>query len=180
MLSSQSASKIMTRQCGTCMLCCKLPAIDELSKPENQWCKHAKPGKGCAIYGDRPQTCRAFLCEWITDPDLNDNWKPDRAKFFVRWMTSKQFMISVDPGFPNAWKASQYYPPLKLMATRITDQGGYVMVGIGARRILILPDRDEDLGSHSSDTEIQIDRLMVGDIVSYQVRISKSGEAQSN
>src|ERR1700719_447449 len=42
------------RACGTCMMCCKVPAIEEFAKPPGVWCKHAVSGRGCGIYAERP------------------------------------------------------------------------------------------------------------------------------
>jgi hypothetical protein len=42
------------RACGDCTLCCKVMAIEALAKPAGSWCRHCKPGQGCAIYAERP------------------------------------------------------------------------------------------------------------------------------
>jgi Fe-S-cluster containining protein len=53
------------RNCGSCGLCCKLPALTSFEKPGNTWCQHYEKGKGCAIYDSRPEECRLFRCFWI-------------------------------------------------------------------------------------------------------------------
>lgn len=65
------------RSCGTCTLCCKTHGIAELKKPEHQWCDHANVGRGCAIYGVRPNECRRFNCAWI-DGQLEEDDNPER------------------------------------------------------------------------------------------------------
>ena len=66
------------RACGTCMMCCKVPAIEEFAKPPGVWCKHAISGKGCGIYAQRPGSCRAFYCLWMQDAALlGSKWKPE-------------------------------------------------------------------------------------------------------
>lgn len=67
------------KSCGECSLCCKLMGIDELSKPLGVWCQHAAPGCGCRIYSDRPESCRAFECAWLKEPEWPDELRPDRA-----------------------------------------------------------------------------------------------------
>jgi len=42
------------RACGDCPLCCKAMAIAELATTAGSWCRHCKPGQGCAIYAERP------------------------------------------------------------------------------------------------------------------------------
>src|SRR4051812_14872278 len=50
------------RECGTCTLCCKVAAVEELNKPNGVWCSHCLSGKRCTIYDQRPQSCRSFYC----------------------------------------------------------------------------------------------------------------------
>lgn len=52
------------RECGSCSVCCKELPIRELDKASGVWCMHWKKGKGCRIYGDRPQGCKDFACFW--------------------------------------------------------------------------------------------------------------------
>lgn len=88
------------RECGTCRLCCKVLAVQEIDKPRGSWCQHStKPSEpgGCAIYATRPGQCRGFQCLWlaVTDPEvaaksqrLADTWarifpvdeRPDRIR----------------------------------------------------------------------------------------------------
>lgn len=68
------------RSCGSCRLCCKLPAIPEMGKPADTWCPNANPEPnkpGCSIYADRPQGCRSFRCGWI-DGHGRDSDRPDK------------------------------------------------------------------------------------------------------
>lgn len=48
--------------------------IEELAKPVGEWCPHCKPGKGCTIYADRPKECADFMCQWLADPILSDEF----------------------------------------------------------------------------------------------------------
>ena len=54
------------RDCGSCNVCCVALTIDEasLKKPQGYRCKNAQPDNSCAIYADRPRTCRDFNCGW--------------------------------------------------------------------------------------------------------------------
>ena len=74
--------KINLRECGTCNLCCKLPAINEkdLVKPDYKWCNNCDIGVGCKIYKTRPAPCKDFLCLWKAH--LTD-LKPDKVGFFM-------------------------------------------------------------------------------------------------
>jgi mannose-6-phosphate isomerase-like protein (cupin superfamily) len=50
-------------------------AIEALAKPANAWCRHCKPGRGCAIYAERPTECENFACLWLVNDLLDERWK---------------------------------------------------------------------------------------------------------
>jgi hypothetical protein len=104
------------RQCGTCSLCCKTVAVKEFAKPNGVWCKQAIRSKGCAIYESRPDSCRQFTCEWLLEKSLGPDWKPDRSKFVVFVTADNHLTVSVDPGFPSAWRQAPYYDRIKQWA----------------------------------------------------------------
>lgn len=73
----------MVNQCGDCVLCCVIPAIEEAqyaaggmltaAKPFGKVCDHCT-GRGCASYAVRPPVCRNYECLWkfglVTVPPL--------------------------------------------------------------------------------------------------------------
>jgi hypothetical protein len=147
------------RSCGTCMMCCKVPAIEEFAKPPGVWCKHAVSGKGCGIYADRPASCRAFYCSWMQDESFGPDWKPEKSKFVVYMQASTpNLQIAVDPSFPNAWTRPPYYARIKKWAADGAAQGRFVFVRIGMRMIALLPDREVDLGRVEPADDIVVSR----------------------
>lgn len=70
------------RTCGDCTACCTVAAVAELEKPADTACRHAVAG-GCAIYEERPQSCRAFHCGWRRLPWLPTMFRPDRCGVIV-------------------------------------------------------------------------------------------------
>lgn len=150
------------RACGSCSLCCKVVGVEELNKPLGVWCVHAKKSDGCAIYQARPQSCRTFMCQWLLAEGLGPEWKPDRAKFaLLKSGGGRHLTAFVDPGSPGAWRRSPYYETLKQWAKLGIPASGAVRlvdVMIGQRCIVVLPDRDVDMGSLSPDEMIQIQR----------------------
>ena len=109
----------MTKSCGTCSLCCKLPAIAALGKPAGQWCVHARPGQGCGIHGTHPAECQAFRCGWLQAEDLGEEWKPTACRFILRiGGPGGQIGISLDPDHPEAWKKAPYYQAIKSWSAR--------------------------------------------------------------
>ncbi|HRI10323.1 MAG TPA: hypothetical protein PKW35_21035 [Nannocystaceae bacterium] len=64
------------RPCGECTACCTVMAVTELQKPRGQACAHICAG-GCAIYSERPDSCRRFDCLWRLGFARDDD-RPDR------------------------------------------------------------------------------------------------------
>jgi len=148
------------RECGTCTLCCKVAAIEELSKPNGAWCPHCVKSQRCTVYDKRPPSCRSFYCQWMLQPRLGPDWKPERAKFaLVQTESGRRITALVDPGFPSAWRRSPYYEALKRWAVEAAERFPEVYlvdVLIGARSIVVLPDREVELGVLDSDERIHL------------------------
>lgn len=145
-MAEQSAATV-SRECGTCALCCKLLGIAALDKPAGTWCANCAPPHGCTIYDTRPQECRDFACVWLESKVLGEEWKPSRSKIVLYLIDDGSRLIAhVDNGAPNAWREQPYYDQLKLWARRGMRSGPKVVVRVGERLVAILPDRDVDLG----------------------------------
>ena len=157
------------RACGTCSLCCKVVGVEELKKPIGAWCPHCVRGNGCAIYDARPPSCRKFHCQWLLAEGLGPEWKPERAKFALLKSDGGHHLTAfVDPGFPSAWRRSPYYENLKQWATdgvRNLADLHLVDVMIGRRCIVILPDRDVDLGILGADEMIRLEPSATGEVI---------------
>jgi len=67
------------RRCRQCDACCSVVAVEEIAKPEQERCQHqGQHGKpGCAIYDERPESCRAWSCGWLQGFG-NANDRPDK------------------------------------------------------------------------------------------------------
>jgi hypothetical protein len=155
------------------MMCCKVPYIAEFEKPAGVWCRHAVPGKGCAIYADRPGACRAFYCQWMQDESFGPEWKPEKAKFVVYVQRNGiNLQIGVDPNFPNAWTRPPFYAQIKHWASEGAERGRFVFVRIGARMIAVLPDRDQDLGPVAPEDDIVVSRGAAG--LGYEVEVTRA------
>jgi hypothetical protein len=140
------------RTCGGCTMCCKLLGVVELDKPMGVWCSHAVKGKGCAIYEQRPPTCRGFDCFWLSNAEMADYWKPDRSKMVVAGDESgTQVSIIVDSSYPDAWKKHPYYSDLKAWSQRL---GTRLQVVTAKHSWVIFPEEDLFLGERRSDDTI--------------------------
>jgi hypothetical protein len=135
------------RTCGACTLCCKVYDVPAVESVAGRWCRHCQPGRGCKIWDNRPDQCRAFNCLWLTQDWLGPEWKPDRSKIVATMEPANQFLLfQVDPGSPNAWKREPYYGNIKAWAIGALERGRHVLVFVDKSATLVLPDRDEMLG----------------------------------
>jgi hypothetical protein len=140
------------RSCGTCSLCCKVLRIEEVQSPAGEWCRHCDPGHGCRIHPTRPNICRDFYCMWLTHKEVGAHWMPARCKMVLRWeLNGARLAVHVDGSSPGAWRRSPYYQDLKRWAELAVKSENQVSVWIGRQAIVILPDRDIDLGTVAED-----------------------------
>ena len=85
----------MTRKCGECSLCCKMLRIEELDKPQGQWCPNFKKGVGCTIHGQEnyPKACGEYKCVWLMHEDIPDHFRCDKVKAVIGSSTDGQNMV---------------------------------------------------------------------------------------
>jgi hypothetical protein len=180
MQAEQAPRLVPGRSCGTCMMCCKVPAIEEFAKPPGVWCRHAVSGKGCNIYAERPGSCRAFYCSWMQDESFGADWKPEKAKFVVYLQQNgANLQVAVDPSFPNAWTRPPFYAQIKKWAAEGAERGQFVFVRIGMRMIALLPDREVDLGRVEAADEIVVSRQPGPSGFVYAVEVKRSAAADA-
>lgn len=148
------------RECGGCTLCCRVMGIAELNKPAGAPCPNCHPGRACRIYESRPGECRTFHCAWLLDDSLDERWKPSEARFvLVRDAERKKLIAHVDPHRPDAWRRAPYHAQFLAWAKQAAPLGRQVIIGIGERRIALLPDREVDLGMVGAEDFIVTQRI---------------------
>jgi hypothetical protein len=128
-------------------MCCKLMGVKAIDKAPHVWCGHFRKGAGCGIYDQRPRACADFSCYWLRSPNLDDRWRPDRARFVLhRENDGQALVVEVDPASPDAWRRAPFYDTFKAWAARGAPRGLTLNVLVGRRGYEILPDRDVDYG----------------------------------
>jgi hypothetical protein len=166
------------KACGACTLCCKVLGITALQKPHGTWCRHCSPGVGCRIYSERPEECRTFFCMWLVDARLGPEWKPDRSKIIVTTSRSGNGLdIRCDPGFPEAWRREPYRRQIQEWSVAARPHDGTVLVCVGNRTTLIMPEGEFPLG------EVQDDDRIVKEYAGSRlagVRLVKTGELDNS
>lgn len=141
------------RGCGSCTLCCKLLEVQTLNKPLGKWCEQCAISTGCRAYELRPAECRDFLCGFLTLHELDEGWRPSTARLLIGFedVSHRTIFVHVDPTRSDAWTRAPYYAKLKEWSRRAVAGRGQVIVKIGVRAIVVLPDRDVDLGPVGDD-----------------------------
>jgi|SRR5579871_6188194 len=87
------------RICGACNVCCVVPKIDEpaLQKLPGCRCPNAVDDGSCAIYDDRPLTCRNFYCGWRLVDWVDERLRPDQSGIFIRLTGDKELVTGEYP-----------------------------------------------------------------------------------
>jgi hypothetical protein len=96
----------------------------------------------------------------MTEKGLSPDWKPERSKLVLVMGEGGHMTAFVDPGVPGAWRQPPYYETLKRWsaeAARATP-ARLVMVRIGTRGLVILPDREIDIGAVGPNEAIRLER----------------------
>jgi len=163
------------RECGDCSLCCKVLRIPELDKPKDAWCSNFAAGAGCSIYADRPASCRDFVCRWLADPSMGPEWKPSVCKLVLDTKPGL-LVVHADPAVSKPWRVEPYHSVLRRLAAQGLTQGTLVMVMERRRSIVILPDREVDLGILDTGDRIALDRIQGPSGVEWRPRVMGAGE----
>jgi hypothetical protein len=161
--SSSTPTPKLVRGCDGCTLCCKIFTVTELVKPGNEWCPHCIRGTGCGIYDRRPKDCAEFICGYLLMPNLGPEWKPAISHLVISSeFSEKRINIHVDQGRPDAWRKQPYYRMIKEWSRQALPRGEMVIVMLGLRCFVPLPDRDVDLGVVRGDQLIVIGERLTG------------------
>lgn len=134
------------KSCGGCGACCKLPEIVELKKPAHVTCVNYVAAKGCSIYQDRPGACRAFECGYLQNPDLGDEWRPDRAGFLLYFAPGPRLVVETDLETSDSWRQEPFMSQLRAWSDRQRATTIEVVVRAGKRLTMIFPEGEVELG----------------------------------
>jgi hypothetical protein len=153
--------------------------IVELEKPRGQWCPHVVLGKGCAIYDERPNSCREFSCLWLLDRNLGDEWKPEKCKMVLSADEArKSTMVYIEPSMPEAWKRAPYFQRLVTLMQAGLPQGRMVFIVVGDSTGVLLPDAAgavalQDLGKVSAKDEVSVTRFGYPHATRYEASVKR-------
>jgi hypothetical protein len=128
--------------CGPCTMCCKLLGVEELGKAMDAWCPHCAKGRGCGIYGSRPQSCRDFACAWLATVEaglpVDQAMRPDRCHVVFHEPVGRgagNLIAHVDPAYPKSWTEGA----VSRHIADVASGGGTVAVQAGSRHYIVDP-----------------------------------------
>jgi hypothetical protein len=83
-------------------MCCRMMGVAELAKLPGVWCTHARKRDGCAIYEERPGSCRSFSCVWLASTIAPDELRPDKIHGVVASTPDGvHLVVHADPAWPE-------------------------------------------------------------------------------
>lgn len=99
------------------------------------------------MHGSHPVSCQAFACQWLLDPGMPDEFRPDRCKVVLRMdVEARRITADCEAANPMAWRREPIYGLLKENARLGWGQGYLVLAKVGQRMWLVAPQEDVDLG----------------------------------
>lgn len=134
------------KSCGGCGACCKLPEITELNKAPHVTCANYVTGQGCSIYELRPGACRAFECGYMQNPELGEEWRPDKAGFMLYFAPGPRLVVETDLTTPDTWKAEPFISQLRDWSRRDRPTVFEVVVRTGRHLTMVFPEGEIVLG----------------------------------
>lgn len=123
--------------CGTCTACCDVIGVDTVGKPYYARCPHLDEagagdrGGACAIYTDRPHTCRQYRCLWhLGLLGAREDRRPDRCGVI--------FQLEPQPG--GRWLLAAYEStPGALLTDRTQFLIQQILTGKKTRHLSLMP-----------------------------------------
>jgi hypothetical protein len=110
---SLSAAGALARTCEGCEACCTVMAVRELEKATWTPCRHlAGQGRGCAVWGEHPSSCKTFHCLWRGDTALlPERLFPPDCGFLISVGNLDHWPLVVQvcalPGRRHAWNTPE-------------------------------------------------------------------------
>ena len=134
------------RSCGDCQACCTVVGVQELSKPHWTRCQH-QCATGCAIYEERPRSCRGYSCLWAAGLlDGDERRRPDRLGIIFDLRTAENTASdSVRPGDSvvlqvwEVWPGALDQPTAAGLVDRIAEKCLVVVRHYGSDEAVVHP-----------------------------------------
>lgn len=116
------------------------------------------------------------MCQWLLDPGMPEDWKPNKCKFVID-AKEHSLVVHPDPGARRPWLREPFLSHLFEMASRNIGRGATVLVMERGNTIVILPDRFVELGRLSPDDRIGVARVMTPAGPQWQARVAPADQA---
>ena len=144
------------RSCDGCSMCCYVLAIDALEKPMGTWCTNCSNKNSCDIYPDHPQECKDYQCGYLTLANVfSEIWNPTKSKMVISLgLNGHRIRVDVHPSYPTRWKEEPYYSDLRRIAQNLNPKTTQLIVRVGRKTTVMLPNEDAYLGEVAKDEEV--------------------------
>ena len=106
---------------------------------------------------------------------MGPEWKPSICKMVLD-AKPRLLVVHVDPAVTKPWRAEPYFSVLKRLSAQGLARGTLVMVIERRRTIVVLPDREVDLGLIGPGVRIALERMMTPGGPLWQPRVMGSAE----
>ena len=111
------------RACGSCQACCNRLLVPELSKANGQNCLY-QCSQGCAVYPQRPISCRDFQCLWLWNRGvLQDEERPDRLGVLVSMENDQTALLAWE-----VWPGAALRPRVQQLLGRLAAQSKITLI----------------------------------------------------
>jgi len=77
-------------------------------------------------------------------------------------MGGNRLAVHVDPSFPNKWREEPYFSQIKQWAIDYAPERVQVVIYIKERAVVVLPDKEVDLGNIAPNDHIMVARSRQG------------------
>lgn len=119
----------MIRSCDSCTSCCYNTRVLELNKPERVLCINCKDS-ACAIYENRPESCRSFSCAWLQG-EMFDIQKPNLSGMMVENFGSFRFVMCGGDEWRNHLQALGVYIKKGIPVVIVTETNKTILAPEG-------------------------------------------------
>ena len=108
---------------------------------------------------------------------MGPEWKPSVCKMVLD-SRPRLLTVHVDPAVSRPWRAEPYYSVLKRLSAQGLTRNIIVLVMEKRRSIVLLPDREVDLGFLAPEARIAMERAMTAQGTQWQPRVMGAGETE--
>lgn len=121
------------KRCGDCQECCVALSVADVGTEAGAPCQH-QCRSGCAIYKQRPSSCRDYKCVWLQSP-LSIELRPDKCGVILESRDTKLGAGTLVARETRAGSLDAIWPVIEAMCGE-NEIPAYAILLSGERRIV--------------------------------------------